>query len=145
MVRKSLAAAALLAQHVSAQSGNMLRFACSQLVVERLDPIVTPGSSPSPHVHQIVGGDSFNATMDPAVLDPAKASTCTSCAFAEDMSNYWTASMYFKSPENGTYRRVPLMANFGLVQDGGITVYYMQPFGGSAKITSFKPVRASSF
>ena len=77
-------------------------------------------------------------------MDPAKTSTCTTCTFAEDMSNYWTASLYFKSPENGSYRRVPQMANFGLTQDGGITVYYMQPFGGSAKVTSFKPVRASS-
>jgi len=60
---KSLAAAALLAQYASAQGGNMFRFACSQLVIERLDPIVTPGSTPSPHVHQIVGGNSFNATV----------------------------------------------------------------------------------
>jgi hypothetical protein len=78
--------------------------------------------------------------MDPSHMDPAKVSTCTSCTFAEDMSNYWTASLYFKSPENGTFRRVPQMANSGLVQDGGITVYYMQPFGGKATITAFKPV-----
>jgi hypothetical protein len=51
----------VLTQDVLAQ--NMFRFACSQLVVERLDPIVTPGSVPSPHVHQIVGGNSFNATV----------------------------------------------------------------------------------
>ena len=66
MAWKTLAAAGLLAQYVSAQGGaggNMFRFACSQLVIERLDPLVTPGSSPSPHVHQIVGGNSFNATV----------------------------------------------------------------------------------
>lgn len=34
----------------------VVRFHCSQLVVERLDPLVTPGLIPSPHVHQIVGG-----------------------------------------------------------------------------------------
>jgi len=79
--------------------------------------------------------------MDPSVMDPAKASTCTSCTFSEDMSNYWTASMYFRSPENGSYRRVPQKANFNVVQDGGITVYYMPPFGGTAKVTAFKPVR----
>ncbi|KAH8896038.1 hypothetical protein GQ53DRAFT_641040 [Thozetella sp. PMI_491] len=143
---KSLAiASALLAQDAFAQ--NMLRFGCSQLVIERTDPIVNPGMNPSAHTHQVVGGNSFNITMDPSNLDPPKASTCTSCTYAEDFSNYWTASMYFKSPENGSYRLVPQMANFRypgssekLQQDGGITVYYMQPFGGgSSKTTSFKP------
>ncbi|KAH6908903.1 hypothetical protein BKA70DRAFT_1426782 [Coprinopsis sp. MPI-PUGE-AT-0042] len=34
----------------------LLRFPCSQLVVERFDPLVTPGIV-SPHLHQIVGGN----------------------------------------------------------------------------------------
>jgi hypothetical protein len=34
----------------------LIRFQCSQLVVERLDPLVFPGVSPTPHLHQIVGG-----------------------------------------------------------------------------------------
>lgn len=47
----------LLARHGIAQFNRMpmLRFSCSQLVVERLDPLVNPGMNPSPHVHQIVG------------------------------------------------------------------------------------------
>jgi Domain of unknown function (DUF1996) len=89
--------------------------------------------------------------MKPGDLDPAKASTCTSCTYSQDFSNYWTASMYFKSPENGSYKLVPQMANLRypgsdekLVQDGGLTVYYMQPFSGSnSKTTSFKPVRST--
>jgi len=52
---------ALLAQHVSAQG--MLRFGCSQLVIERVDPIVEPGAGPSAHTHQVVGGNSFNLTV----------------------------------------------------------------------------------
>jgi len=52
---------ALLTQHVAAQ--NMLRFACSQLTVERADPLVNPGQRPSPHTHQIIGGNSFNLTV----------------------------------------------------------------------------------
>ena len=32
-----------------------LRFSCSQLVVERLDPLVNSGLLQTPHVHQIVG------------------------------------------------------------------------------------------
>ena len=34
----------------------LLRFGCSQLTVQRLDPLVTPGQNPSPHLHQIIGG-----------------------------------------------------------------------------------------
>ena len=84
--------------------------------------------------------------MDPSVQTPDKASTCTSCTYSDDFSNYWTASIYFKSPENGTYKRVPQMANTQqngktMDQDGGITVYYMLPFSGSnMKVTGFKPV-----
>jgi hypothetical protein len=36
---------------------------------------------PSAHVHQIVGGNAFNATMD---KDPATLATCTTCTFSED-------------------------------------------------------------
>ncbi len=73
------------------------------------------------------------------------ASTCTSCSYAEDFSNYWTASLYFRA-ENGSFKMVPQMTNFvGLdgerhPQGGGITVYYMTAYGGSAKTTAFPPV-----
>ncbi len=55
------AAAALLVQQALAQG--MLRFGCSQLVIERADPIVNPGMTPSSHTHQVVGGNSFNASV----------------------------------------------------------------------------------
>ena len=93
-----LAAATALAGHAAAQ--NMLRFACSQLVVERTDPLVNPGVKYTPHLHQIVGGDAFNITMDPS-NDIAQMSKCTSCSFVQDKSNYWTAVMFFKA-KNGT-------------------------------------------
>jgi len=65
----------------------------------------------------------------------------------EDFSNYWTASIYFRSPENGTFKRVPQMANGQLnntlmTQDGGLTIYYMRPFSGkNKKVTQMKTVR----
>lgn len=96
----ALLAAAAFVQNAAAQ-GNMLRFACSQLVVERTDPLVNPGMKYTPHLHQIVGGNAFNITMDPS-QDPAQLSTCTSCSFPQDMSNYWTAVMFFKA-KNGSY------------------------------------------
>jgi hypothetical protein len=39
-----------------ALSHALIRFQCSQLVYDRLDPLVDPGVTPSPHLHQIVGG-----------------------------------------------------------------------------------------
>ncbi|KAI1424297.1 hypothetical protein F5Y12DRAFT_715442 [Xylaria sp. FL1777] len=131
----ALAAAALLAQNAAAQF-NMLRFACSQLVVDRVDPLVNPGMTYTPHLHQIVGGNSFNITMDPNTHDLA-TSTCTSCSFKQDKSNYWTAVMFYKA-KNGTYKRVPQIGNGGpqgrLVNKGGLDVYYIP----SGKVTAFK-------
>ena len=68
MIYLGLTFALLYSQHVSAQTGNargsdFLRFGCSQLVIERTDPLVNPGMIPSTHMHQIVGGSSFNATV----------------------------------------------------------------------------------
>ena len=66
MVWPALALFALLAQNAAAQGSkgsDFLRFGCSQLVVERTDPLVNPGLVPSPHMHQIVGGNSFNTTV----------------------------------------------------------------------------------
>ncbi|CAJ2508535.1 Uu.00g135610.m01.CDS01 [Anthostomella pinea] len=133
----SLAAPALLAQNAAAQF-NMLRFACSQLVVDRIDPLVNPGMQYTPHLHQFAGGNSLNLTMDPATHDLA-ASSCTSCSFKEDKSNYWTAVMFYKST-NGTYKRVPQVGNGGpqgqLINNGGLDVYYIP----SGTVTAFKKV-----
>jgi hypothetical protein len=46
----------------------------------------------------------FNLTMDPTNDLPA-LSSCTTCRFVEDKSNYWTAVMYFKN-RNGSFIRV---------------------------------------
>ncbi|KAF2742138.1 hypothetical protein M011DRAFT_293771 [Sporormia fimetaria CBS 119925] len=136
MIFNALVFGALLAHSASAQ--NMLRFACSQLTIERADPLVNPGMVPTPHTHQIIGGNSFNISMEPGTFDPVKESTCTSCTYSEDFSNYWTASLYFRSPENGSFHRVPQFANVGLQQDGGMTVYYMPYSAQNNKMTAFK-------
>ncbi|KAF1838783.1 hypothetical protein BDW02DRAFT_585600 [Decorospora gaudefroyi] len=115
-----------------------LRFGCSTLSIQRLDPLVEPGKLPSAHVHQIVGGNAFNATMDE---DPAQMADCTTCTFSEDFSNYWTAAMYFKH-SNGSYKQVPIMQNAALPNgiNGGMTIYYTQQdffSNGNQKITAF--------
>ncbi|RWA04368.1 hypothetical protein EKO27_g10736 [Xylaria grammica] len=131
-------ALALLVERGAGQAMPMLRFQCSQLVVDRLDPLVNPGVVPSPHLHQIVGGNSFNASMDPKTHDLPSSSTCTSCTFSEDFSNYWTAVLYFRA-RNGTYKRVPQFVSEGLRADGGITVYYIPSPTEKEKVTAFKP------
>ena len=35
--------------------------------------------------------NAFNASMYPEDIDPPADSTCTTCQFSEDFSNYWTA------------------------------------------------------
>jgi hypothetical protein len=66
-------------------------------------------------------------------------SSCTTCTFSEDFSNYWTATLYFRA-RNGTFKRVPQKGNLNFESaKGGMTVYYSDPFDGS-KVTAFKPV-----
>jgi len=140
---KSLATALALAASVNAG----LRFPCSELTVQRLDPVVEPGNAPSAHVHHIVGGNAFNASMSG---DVGARATCTTCQMAEDFSNYWTAQLYFKHPTNGSYHKVPVIPVQPLLggsdgAKGGLTVYYTQ-FDlskdnlASQPITTFKPV-----
>ncbi|RDL36599.1 uncharacterized protein BP5553_05951 [Venustampulla echinocandica] len=129
-----------LALALAGPSQAALRFGCSTVSIQRLDPVVQPGMVPSSHVHQIVGGNAFNATM---TGDIGEQGTCTTCTFSEDFSNYWTAVLFFKH-QNGTYKRVPIMQNTALPNGitGGMTVYYTQQdfnSNGNQKITAFKP------
>lgn len=76
-------------------------------------------------------------------------STCTSCQFIEDFSNYWTAILYFRA-QNGSYKRVPQLGNNQFTTaNGGLTVYYMQDaiYDNAQKshVTAFQPVRSESF
>ncbi|KAI0885137.1 uncharacterized protein GGS22DRAFT_162871 [Annulohypoxylon maeteangense] len=136
---RSLAAlATLLSARDVAYAQQMMRFSCSKLTIERLDPLVSPGMIQSPHMHQVGGGNSFTATMAPVEYDPVEKSTCTSCSFSEDFSNYWTANLFFKN-RNGTLKRVPQLVNMGLKADGGLTVYYIPPYDGKSNVTAFKP------
>lgn len=75
-------------------------------------------------------------SMPPLDLDPSTEATCTTCDFAEDLSNYWTANLYFKA-RNGTFQRVPQMVNLGLQGREGVTVYYIPPYDGKSTVTAF--------
>jgi hypothetical protein len=79
---------AALAQAAPQFGGNqgftMLRFGCAQTSIDRIDPLVNPGQAPSPHMHQIAGGNAFNITM--ASTDISKLADCTTCGYSEDVS-----------------------------------------------------------
>jgi hypothetical protein len=129
-----------LALALAGSSEAALRFGCSTLTIQRTDPLVEPGSAPSAHLHQIVGGNAFHPNM---TGDIGEKGTCTSCTFTEDFSNYWTAVLFFKHP-NGSFKRVPIMQNTALPNGitGGMTVYYTQQdfnSNGNKKMTAFKP------
>jgi len=64
---KSLSTALIATFVVSIEAG--LRFPCSTLTIQRLDPAAQPGAIPSAHLHMIVGGNAFNATMEGDVRD----------------------------------------------------------------------------
>ncbi|KAI1476855.1 hypothetical protein F4774DRAFT_427790 [Daldinia eschscholtzii] len=136
MLLKPLLSATAAAYMAAAQE--LMRFGCSQLTIDRIDPLVEPGNMPSAHMHQIIGGNSLNASMKPVDHDPPTASTCTSCTYSEDFSNYWTANLYFRA-RNGTYKRVPQFANLGLNVKAGMTVYYIRGYQPNARVTAFPP------
>ncbi|EEB96044.1 hypothetical protein MPER_04889, partial [Moniliophthora perniciosa FA553] len=55
----------------------------------------------SAHVHQVVGGNSFDFEM--TADHDLQASTCSTCSIKENKSNYWTPNLYFQSPKNGRF------------------------------------------
>lgn len=103
------------------------------LISTRLDPVALPGLI-SPHIHNIVGGNRFNATFDPNYLI---SSTCTTSPITADKSNYWAPSMYFmnKTSSPTTFTRVPSVFN----------IYYL-PRGDNVKTfpTGFKMIAGES-
>ncbi|KAJ9634674.1 hypothetical protein H2204_006123 [Knufia peltigerae] len=115
--------AALAASPVSA----FWRLPCkSPIVVERADPIVSPGKVAS-HLHTIMGGNAFDFTMDD---NTTRTSTCSSCTVIGDDSNYWTPTLFFQH-QNGTFESVN--------QVGGATVYYLQRQGDGETLKAFPP------
>jgi len=70
--------------------------------------------------------------------DVSKLASCTTCSYTQDLSNYWTAAVYFRA-RNGTYKRVPQMANDQIGKaNGGLTIYYTAPGPNTTK--AFQPV-----
>ena len=131
-VNSFIAAASSLAAF-AAPAQAFWRMPCpGRLMTERVDPIVNPGTM-SGHVHTIAGGNGFNINMD---YNDTQASGCSSCPIQQDLSNYWTPSLYYMN-KNGSYTLVPQAGDGDGVQ-GGMTVYYLQRGGpNNDNITAF--------
>ncbi|RYO93230.1 hypothetical protein DL766_002169 [Monosporascus sp. MC13-8B] len=70
----------------------------------RMDPIVYPGTVSS-HSHGVMGGSNFGLRIEG---DQLLDSECTNALLSADKSNYWVPALFFQSPINGTFKRVPL-------------------------------------
>jgi len=84
---------------------------CGTIVTERIDPIISPGKV-SAHVHQVAGGNGLGFSQNYAIT---RSATCTTAAFKEDLSNYWTPVLYYQH-KDGSFTRV---------SQSGMTVYYL--------------------
>jgi hypothetical protein len=93
----------------------------------------------SPHVHQIVGGNFFNAIIESVTYDLPSGSNCTSYTFSESFSNFWTAALHYLA-RNKTFKWLEQFPNDGLARNGGITVYYISQYDGVSSVTALKPV-----
>jgi hypothetical protein len=87
---------------------------CSRpVVVERLDPIISPGQT-SGHVHTVLGANGFASAMDDNSLNNAN---CTTCSVTADKSNYWVPNLYYHNRTDNTFASVN--------QVGGAAIYYL--------------------
>jgi len=94
------------------------------LLSTRLDPIVQPGVA-SAHLHNIVGGNRFNATYDSGFL---LSSTCTTSPITVDKSAYWAPAMYFMNQTTSPMRYTRIPSSFN--------IYYL-PRGDPGNVTAF--------
>ncbi|KAK7931536.1 hypothetical protein PG985_002248 [Apiospora marii] len=97
----------------------------------RMDPIISPGTA-SAHSHGVMGGSNFGLDIQG---DQLLKSTCTNSMIKNDKSNYWVPNIWYQSPHNGTFKKVPLFY---------MQVYYffdvtndkIEPFPPGLKIVS---------
>ena len=95
---------AALATPIAAQEGSYFTMSTGMpVVLARLDPLLSAGKI-SNHVHSVVGGNGFAPFMDFA---QTQTSDCSTVPVKIDKSNYWMPALYYKSPHNGSFIRVP--------------------------------------
>lgn len=127
------AAALALVASISSPVSAFWRMPCpGRLVMERIDPIVSPGEV-SGHVHTVSGGSGFGYTTS---YEQQRASACSSCPIKQDLSAYWTPKLYYMGPNGSYFEDVP-QAGEGDGATGGLTVYYEQRGAAPADLLAF--------
>ncbi|EMC98661.1 hypothetical protein BAUCODRAFT_377209 [Baudoinia panamericana UAMH 10762] len=116
--RSAIVAVAALAGPSSA----FWRMPCpGRLVLERIDPVISPGVV-SGHVHTVSGGIGLGFTTS---YEQQRASVCSSCPVKQDLSAYWTPKLYYMGEDGSYFEDVP-QAGEGNGVTGGMTIYYEQ-------------------
>lgn len=111
LTTSTLGLVAYLAAPTIAQQGSYFTLGTGMpVVLERVDPLLSAGKV-SNHVHSVVGGNGFAPTMDFA---QTQKSTCSTVRLKPDKSNYWMPALYYKSPHNSSFIRVPEQPNHKL-------------------------------
>lgn len=125
----------VLAASLVAPAVAFWRMPCpGRLVLERIDPIISPGSV-SGHVHTVSGGSGFGFNT---TYEQQRASACSSCPIKQDLSAYWTPKLYYKY-KNGSMFEDVLQAGEGPGSTGGLTVYYEQRGPANGTLHPFPP------
>lgn len=120
--RTTKATAFALLALVTPQVAAFWRMPCpGRLVLERIDPIISPGAV-SGHVYTVSGGSAFNFTTS---YEQQRTSVCSSCPVQQDLSVYWTPKLYYMNEDGDSFEDV-LQAGEGNGATGGMTVYYQQ-------------------
>lgn len=82
---------------ISQDVGDTFTVNCSPLTIQRRDPIVSPNQDLSDHVHAVIGGTAFDASLTP---ERALQSVATTCDKELDHSDYWVPQLYHITPDN---------------------------------------------
>lgn len=128
----TISARLVLVTYLCATVEAFWRMPCpGRLVLERVDPIISPGKV-SGHVHTVSGGSGFGFSTN---FLQQRASACSSCPIKQDKSVYWTPKLYYMS-EDGQFEDVP-QAGEGNGITGGMTVYYLQRGSDASNLTTF--------
>ena len=88
---------------LSNAQGSFFTIFSNPLVVERVDPIISPGAV-SNHLHNVFGANNFGPNWD---YDTMQKSSCNTVGPKQDHSNYWFPALHFQDPNNGSFTRVP--------------------------------------
>ena len=92
---------AALTAPIVVQSSYFVMYSAPPLVVERVDPLLAAGKVAN-HMHTIFGANGFAPSMDHAQTQKAD---CSTFPVKADKSNYWMPSLYYQSPNNGSFTR----------------------------------------